>query len=152
MKKLLLGLFMVPCMFASQKEQSMRIFVTTNEGQKVRLYHNTDGFFVKTHGKKQEIEPAMLDKNLRNINNAQLKALVNNGSLNLNKTSDGSYSLRAHVHGKGGGWLSGIIAYVAVKAVLSPVYLIPGGAAYSGAVEAVAQGAQTLATACDRIP
>ena len=155
--KLLLGLFIIPSLCASVKEQPFRIFLTTNEGHKIRLSHNTDGFFVRTFDskskkKKEAIEPAMMDKSLRNINNEQLNALVKNGSLKVNKTSDGSYALRAHISGNGGGWLSGIISYCVIKSLAIPMAMLPLAPAYLAAVEAVAQSVSTAAANCDKIP
>ena len=93
-----------------------------------------------------------VDPLLRQMYKTQLRDFQTRYTVSSKKLSDGSRVVRPNFKLNGGGWLSGIISYVAIKAVTSPLYMIPAGVAYSAAVEAVAQSVSAAAANNPNLP
>lgn len=100
----------------------------------ISLCHDKKGFFVEKDGQRNHIQNCWLDKNLRNITNKQLEAFLHKGYLSLNKMSDGEYTVKLHVRGKGGGFIAGVVGYWATKIICY------GGAAAAATASVVATG------------
>jgi hypothetical protein len=65
--------------------------------------HNGKYFHVTESDKSYKVGRESIDSTLKNINKANLAMFMKKGRISARKTSDGSYVLRGHVNGLGGG-------------------------------------------------
>ena len=65
--------------------------------------HTGKYFTVTDHDRSYKVGPEGLDNTLKNINKANLALFLKKGRIAPHKLSDGSYMLRGHVNGLGGG-------------------------------------------------
>ena len=98
------------------------------------------GFSVLKDGQEHKVASYNTDKMLNKMNSKQLAAFLanNGGRIDVNQLSDDEYTLKAKVHGKGGGWLLGVAGAWAVRAVGYGVPIAIGATATAAASTAVA--------------
>lgn len=98
--------------------------------------HNGKYFHVTESDKSYKVGRESIDRTLRNVHRDNLAAFMRRGRITAHKTNDGSYILRGHINGVGGGPLLAGFAYWATKS------LCWGGVAAAGtAVVATGVGA-----------
>ena len=120
------------------------------EAKKASLFHDGKGFKVGEAGEFKNVPNYLIDKNLRNVNSAQLSKMLGTGYLTLNKNSEGNFTIKHNGRLKGGGPLSGAIAYWVTKtlcygtavAAAGTVVVATGGTV--GAATGVVASASTL--------
>lgn len=114
--------------------------------------HNGKYFTVTENDRSYRVGRESLDNTLRHVNKANMALFRQRGRISAHKTSDGSYYLRGHVNGPGGGPIAGWIAYWGTKALCygtaaaaaGTAVVATGGAA--GALTSVAVGLATGGT------
>lgn len=89
--------------------------------------HTGKYFTVTESDRSYRVGRESLDNTLRNINSSNLALFLQKGRISANKLNDGSYMLRGHVNGLGGGPLLASFSYWCVKS------LCWGGIAAAGA-------------------
>ena len=114
-------------------------------------------FFKDKHKAIHHVQPAFVDKSLRDIPIAKLKKAIKYMAIRPTKMDDGSYALRAHVRGDGGGPIFAAAAYGLTKCVCygvalagaGTVVVATGGAAgaATGALVGAVGGAASAGTA-----
>ncbi len=82
----------------------------------VDLFYSKKVFSVLKDNKKHEVKKYLMDVELRNIKKKHLISFLENGSLALNLTDNGEYTLKANGHIIGGGPIFGAIMYSVTKA------------------------------------
>lgn len=98
--------------------------------------HSGKYFTVTEHDRSYRVGRESLDNTLRHVNKANMAMFMQRGRISARKTSDGSYYLRGHVDGLGGGPMLASFAYWCTKS------LCWGGVAAAGtAVVATGVGA-----------
>lgn len=98
--------------------------------------HNGKYFHVTESDKSYKVGRESIDGTLRNVHRDNLTAFMRRGRITAHKTNDGSYVLRGHINGVGGGPLLAGFAYWCTKS------LCWGGVAAAGtAVVATGVGA-----------
>lgn len=80
--------------------------------------HTGEYFTVTEHDRSYKVGRESLDGTLKNVNKANMAMFMKKGRVSAHKTSDGSYVLRGHVNGLGGGPISGAIAYWVTKCTM----------------------------------
>lgn len=115
--------------------------------------HSGKYFTVTEHDRSYRVGRESLDNTLRHINKSNMAMFMQRGRISARKTSDGSYILRGHVHGLGGGPIAGWVAYWGTKALCygtavaaaGTAVVATGGAlgAASGVIAAAATGGAT---------
>ena len=90
--------------------------------QDAQLYHSKNkGFVVIQHAKKHVIDPMLMDKTSRNMDQQGLKNFLVRGYFAVNQTNDGSFTLRALPREEGGGVLGAVIGAFVGKMAVSVV-------------------------------
>lgn len=109
-------------------------------------YHDQQKkFFVLSEGRIKSIKNQFLDNHLRNIEDATaLQHLLSCGKMKLTSYNTGDFGLQLAPGFKGGGPVTGLIAYVAIKAI---GYATIGAAVIPSAPAVVATGGVPVLTA-----
>ena len=110
--------------------------------------HTGKYFTVTDHEKSYKVGRESLDGTLKNVNKTNLAMFMKRGRISAHKTSDGSYVLRGHVNGLGGGPIAGVWAYWLTKSTMYGTAIAAGTAAVAtgvGAAVVAAGGGATLA-------
>jgi hypothetical protein len=107
----------------------------------LQVIHDENGFRVNKDGVSYDVDSFSVDSSLRKLKKEQMKKFLVNGRIIVNQASDGGYSLRSAVNLKGGGPISGAIAYWVTKSLCWGGVGIAAGAAVTGIAAA------TIATA-----
>jgi len=95
----------------------------------VTLRHDGMSFHVRQGGALHKVESYDVDPVLRKVNKSNLGAYLKAGKISVARMSDGSFALRSHVKGLGGGPISGMIAYWATKSLCYGGFIAGAGAA-----------------------
>jgi hypothetical protein len=88
-----------------------------NNASGALVSHTGKYFAVTEHDRSYRVGRESLDGTLRNINKTNLSRFMQKGRISTHKLNDGSYMLRGHVNGVGGGPIAGWIAYWGTKAL-----------------------------------
>jgi len=137
--------------------------IASHELGAVTLRHDGMSFHVRQGDALHKVESYDVDPVLRKINKSNLGAYLKQGRIGVTKLSDGSFALRSHMQGLGGGpvagaiayWLTKSLCYGGVVAAAGTVVVLPATAAVAtplllsagGMSAAVAGGAAVAGTA-----
>jgi formylmethanofuran dehydrogenase subunit C len=130
MKKTLLSLLIIPSVIFSGERLTRINKSSVLSAERLGLYHDGEAFKVKQNGRIHNIERYDLDANMRQVNAKNLAAYLQSGKIQVNKLSNGDFTLRSHVPGLGGGPISGMIGAWLVRAAM----YVPAVTATTGAV------------------
>ena len=118
----------------------------------IKLYHGKKGFVVLHDDKKHIIEKCFMDQTARSITREGLKSFLKTGYFALNRTNDGTFTLKAHHRLTGGGPLFGKIMYWATKVTCYTVLMaatagiVIGGGSIGVGVVKEAKGLKAVVT------
>ena len=117
MKRILFSLFCSINIFAMEISKE-NLFVPHKLGA-LSVVKKDRGFSVLKDGQEHKVASYNTDEMLNKMNSKQLAAFLanNGGRIDVNQLSDDEYTLKAKVHGKGGGFLTGLAFYGTVKAI-----------------------------------
>jgi len=128
MKRLLIPIMLLIPMgsYAMTKISSKHITYT----DKVSLYHSDSGFVVREGEKFHNVDPMLLDADLKKIDSKNLNSFLASTLIRVIKLNSGEFALRSHVNGLGGGPLTGMLAAWCIRAAM----YVPAAVATTGAI------------------
>lgn len=112
--------------------------------------HTGKYFSVTENDISYKVGKESLDSTLKNVNKANMAMFMKRGRISAHKTNDGSYILRGHVNGLGGGPIAAAWAYWATKSTMYGTAIVAGTAAVAtgvGGIVIAAGGGATVAAA-----
>ena len=112
--------------------------------------HNGRNFIVMESDRTHIVKGESLDSTLKNVNARNMQEFLRKGRISAHKTNDGSYVLRGHVNGLGGGPVAAAWAYWITKSTMYGTAIAAGTVAVAtgvGAVVVAAGGGVALAAA-----
>ncbi len=121
----------------------------SNFGMMQQVVRYDNGFKVYDGAQEKPVRPCFVDPLLRSMNTEQLKKFVDQGNhIRAIRLSDGEHRLQAMLPGKGGGPISGAIAYWATKTLCYGTAVAAAGTVVTatGGLAGAAGGAIAAAT------
>jgi hypothetical protein len=91
--------------------------------------HTGKYFTVTEHDISCKVGHESLDSTLKHVNKTNMAAFMKRGRISAHKMSDGSYTLRGHVNGLGGGPIFGSIVYWGIKTFAYGTGIVAAGTA-----------------------
>ncbi len=129
-----LSLLFISCSYAHQTlVMSPGAFQAPRDLRVQSVLHDEDGFHILRDNIVHPVQRHDVDAKIRNMRQDQLSAFLKSGYLKVNKLSDGSYKIGAHVRGLGGGPVCAWLAYWTTKATAYSILLFVGGKAVNSA-------------------
>ncbi len=114
-----LSLLFISCSYAHQTlVMSPGAFQAPSDLRVQSVLHDEDGFHILRDNIVHPVQRHDVDAKIRNMRQDQLSAFLKAGYLKVNKLSDGSYKIGAHVRGVGGGPLLATLFYGATKGII----------------------------------
>jgi hypothetical protein len=156
MKTLLLLLVALPLCAQERMTFNPQALSASESLGKIKLRKDALGFSVIKDGVRSPIEAVSVDPLLRTLSVKQLQKFSKNGKIKIKQANTGEYSLSAQGNIKGGGPISGAIAYwvtksvcwggVATAATAATAGVVAAGVATGGAAIGASAGAIASAT------
>ncbi|HEX2977886.1 MAG TPA: hypothetical protein VHO47_02090 [Candidatus Babeliales bacterium] len=100
---ILIILLPLACQGMNQQQTIKLSLLASHKLGAVQLEKDDKGFHILQNGKKTPVNSYDVDPLLRKMNCDQLKAFQKHGYVTGKKLSNGEYTIKAHVRGKGGG-------------------------------------------------
>lgn len=120
--------------------QQDALFIPAKLGT-LQVMHDDNGFRINKDGTSYDVDSFSVDPLLRKMKKEQMKKFLMSGRIMVNQATDGGYTLKSAVNLKGGGPVSGAIAYWVTKS------LCWGGVGIAASAAATGIVAATIATA-----
>lgn len=121
---------------------SMVLIMGTIESMSGAVIGHTGKHFTVTESDRSyKVGRESIDNTLRNVHASNIAAFLRRGRITAHKTSDGSYMLRGHVNGLGGGPVCASFAYWATKVLCYGTAAAATGAVVASGVGAIAGAA-----------
>lgn len=138
----------------SEESYEMPLYISAHD-KELKLLHQNRSFFICNETKKSKIKSHRIDKDIRSIDTAVLKKMLQNGRLSVSQSEEGEYKVSMNGRLVGGGPLAGMLAYWLTKtlcygtaiAAVSGITVASGGLAASATAAAITLGTTGATTA-----